>query len=293
MNSYPGEHYFLMWSNVPVGRFVLTAKVTDNEDAAAISRGVQVGIIETNLPPEPTVPVVTIAAVDSIASEGRFDYPTTVIVESNVLRTTITGMSNTDWIQMDPTNVVRWTNIYCGTNTAAFQVRRYGPTNADLTVFYSIAGTASNGIDYVELPGSVTIPAGRRGTQIVVVPIDDAVAESLESIVLTLVVPVTLNASILPTYSIGTPGRAAAVIKDNDAPTPTTVRLRDGLFYVRLAAIDGTGYRLERSTDLFNWTPCLTNIVTGSSVDYVDPDAAEADMLFYRSVSEPVLMPEE
>ena len=54
-----------------------------------------------------------------------------------------------------------------------FTIRRDGPTNASLTVTYDLGGTASNGVDYVELPGTATIPAGEQSTLISVVPIDD------------------------------------------------------------------------------------------------------------------------
>jgi len=73
------------------------------------------------------------------------------------------------------------TNFW-GTNTATFVVRRSDGTNTDLTVFYDIGGTASNGVDYVALPGSVTIPAGRHSARIVVVPLDDADNELIETL---------------------------------------------------------------------------------------------------------------
>ena len=38
---------------------------------------------------------------------------------------------------------------------------------------YDIGGTASNGVDYVALPGFVTIPPGERRALITIVPIDD------------------------------------------------------------------------------------------------------------------------
>jgi len=36
---------------------------------------------------------------------------------------------------------------------------RFGPFDQDLTVYYTVSGAASNGIDYVALPGVITIPA--------------------------------------------------------------------------------------------------------------------------------------
>src|SRR5678815_4844444 len=66
-----------------------------------------------------------------------------------------------------------WRKDNCsGTNTASFAVRRSGPTNAELTVYYAIGGTASNGIDYVNLPGRVTIAAGQRSARIQLIPVE-------------------------------------------------------------------------------------------------------------------------
>src|SRR5207244_6683925 len=102
-----------------------------------------------------------------------------------------------------------------GTNTATFVVRRDGPTNNDLTITYEIGGTASNGVDYVALPGSVVILAARRSARIVVVPIDDAVPEGIETVVLMLK-PST-------DYAAGFPSDAAAHIIDNCLPRPSFV----------------------------------------------------------------------
>jgi len=46
-------------------------------------------------------------------------------------------------------------------DAAAFEVTRTGPTNNALEVTYTVSGKASNGVDYVALPGWVRIPAGR------------------------------------------------------------------------------------------------------------------------------------
>ena len=56
-----------------------------------------------------------------------------------------------------------------GTNTATFKIFRTGPTNLDLTVFYSLHGTASNGVDYADIGNFVTIPAGHYAARVVIV----------------------------------------------------------------------------------------------------------------------------
>lgn len=67
-----------------------------------------------------------------------------------------------------------------------FTINRLGDTAASLTVNYTISGTASNGVDYIFLPGTVTIPAGESNAVVTVMPIDDDIPEPTETVVLTL-----------------------------------------------------------------------------------------------------------
>ncbi len=286
-SAWPVNPFFLVWSNVPVGTYVLTAKATDNLGATAVSGAVRIGVIETNPPPTSNFPpVVTITAPDPVAAEGNFVYATTLICQSNLVWGTVTN-SGTDPVTWgtDPSAPVRWTNVFCGTNTATFEVRRSGPTNADLTVFYAIGGTASNGVDYVALPGSVTIPAGRRAAAVTVVPIDDTLPEYAETVVLALVLP-PAAASAVPPYVIGSPGRAAATILDNDVPPPPIVRLPDRLIQLRLPGTPGAGFRIEASADLVHWVTIYSAVAADGAIQFVDPEAADLPFRFYRTVPE-------
>jgi len=67
-----------------------------------------------------------------------------------------------------------------------FMVFRSGPTNQALAVAYSISGTATNGVDYTELPGSITIPVGEESALISVEALYDDLAEFDETVTLTL-----------------------------------------------------------------------------------------------------------
>ena len=46
-------------------------------------------------------------------------------------------------------------------DVGVFTVSRTGATEASLLVFYELSGTARNGVDYLELPRTITIPAGQ------------------------------------------------------------------------------------------------------------------------------------
>lgn len=260
-NSTQGNPFFLAWSNVPAGNYVLTALATDSAGHSATSGPVTIFVL-TSLPP-----VVSIYAPDPVAVEG-------------------TNYGN--WYA--PTNAT--TNYISGANTATFLVRRDSATNTALTVYYSIGGTAINGVDYVTLPTSVTIPAGQRYALITIDPLDDMDSSyrPYDTVILSLLLPPTAYTSPL-TYSVGTPASAGAIIlEENFLPMPNPVirNLPDSSLHVSLPATNGMNFCLQISTDLLNWIPVCTNTVLKGSAQYVDPGSGVPG-LYYRIV--PVNVP--
>jgi hypothetical protein len=266
---YPTNLFFLVWSNAPVGVYALTAVATDNGGASTTSAPpVNVSILPSLPPPTNRPPIISIVASDPVAIEGTncWVWPG----ETN---------SPPTWAAW-PTAVCRsFTN--CGPKTATFAVRRFGDTNFDLTVPYDIGGTASNGVDYVSLPGSVIIPAGERRALITIVPIDDGPPDVNKTVILTLLPDMQMNP--LPGYVLGFPSRAAAIIIDQ-GPCPTTGMLPGGCFHLVRPGPDAAWFSIECSTDLVNWTPICTNQVIDGSIDFVDPDAQGTPSRFYRAV---------
>ena len=94
------------------------------------------------------------------------------------------------------------------TNYAAFTVSRTGSTASALAVRFAIRGTAQNGVDYRALAATVSIPRGALSVRIVVRPIDDLIVEPDES--------VSLLIRTDPSYIVGLPKQAVAVIRSND-----------------------------------------------------------------------------
>jgi hypothetical protein len=99
-----------------------------------------------------------------------------------------------------------------GSATGTFTITRSGDLTGALTVNYTISGSATNGTDYASLSGSVVIGAGAASATVVVTPVDDAVDEAHETVILTLAAGTG--------YSVGTPSAATVTIADNDGPTP-------------------------------------------------------------------------
>jgi hypothetical protein len=270
---YPTNQYVLVWSNAPVGAWPLTALATDTRGAATRSEVVKIAILPPPPPPPPpptNCPViVSIQTVVSKAVEGT-----------------------NCWTYPSPTNTVppRWTDVsaaacrpvtLCGPRNGLFLVRRIGPTNDSLTVAYAVGGTASNGVDYVFLPGVVTIPAGQRATLIPVVPIGDNLPEPYETVVLTLL----RQTNSPPAYCVGCPPRAAVVIIDSSRPWAVSSLLPNNLFHLSAPGPDGAWFGVESSTDLRNWVRlCGTYQVLNGAIDLVDLDAWSGPPRFYRAV---------
>ena len=104
-----------------------------------------------------------------------------------------------------------------GTNSGTFRVARTGATTAPLTVYYILGGTATNGLDYEELPGFVSIPAGVDSADIAVTPLKDVetTTETNEMVILQLNAPPAGE----PVYDIGSPSNAVVVITENAVTT--------------------------------------------------------------------------
>jgi len=98
-----------------------------------------------------------------------------------------------------------------GSNTASLVLTRSGDTTAALQVTYTVGGTATPGSDYAALPGSVTIAAGQASATITLSPLDDALAEASETVIVTL--------SPSSTYGVGSPASATVTIADDEAPS--------------------------------------------------------------------------
>ena len=102
-----------------------------------------------------------------------------------------------------------------GVSNGAFNVSLpLGVTaSEDVTVSYTIAGTATAGTDYNALSLSVVIPAGQNSVPVPVTIIDDELMENTETVVLTLTGGNSISFTLPPS---GTNGNATVNITDDD-----------------------------------------------------------------------------
>ncbi|QUE52655.1 tandem-95 repeat protein [Luteolibacter ambystomatis] len=101
-----------------------------------------------------------------------------------------------------------------GPTAANFYFSRAVGTTGDLTVNYTVSGTATNGTDYANLSGTVVIPDGAAVATVAVTSVDDALVEGSETVTVTVVAGTG--------YSPDFPASATYQITDNDV-APVTV----------------------------------------------------------------------
>jgi hypothetical protein len=267
-----GAVYCLLWTNAPPGSYALTAVTHGTNYAVPVNGFISRTSAPVNITILPRIllsngpSVVSIVATDPIAIVGTnsWIWP---------------GLSNATpaWPNWPPPIAVPFTNW--GPKDALFTVRRFGGETNAITVTYNIGGTASNGVDYVELPSYVNFPADRAYSLIPIVPIDNGPPYVPKTVILTL----TPDTNAPPEYVIGFPPRATAVIL-HDWPRPLPLLLPDGSFHLNATGPDGAWFSVESSPDLLNWSSVCTNQVVQGSIDFVDADAPNNAQQFYQAV---------
>jgi subtilisin-like proprotein convertase family protein len=104
-------------------------------------------------------------------------------------------------------------------DTGTFTVTRSVVTDQALLVNITITGTATNGVDYVLIPLTVTIPANQASATITVTPIADGMPEAPETVIASIAAGTF--------YTIGSPSSATVTITDvpiqvgSETPIPT------------------------------------------------------------------------
>ena len=95
-----------------------------------------------------------------------------------------------------------------GAVTGKFYISR--PTTVgELTVNYTLSGSATKGVDYTGLTGTAVIPDAASGVVVAFTPVDDTLGEGTET--------VTLDLAAGTGYGVDRPASATLEIADNDA----------------------------------------------------------------------------
>lgn len=149
-------------------------------------------------------------------------------------------------------------------DSAVFRFTRSSSlTQASQVVKYTLSGTATRGVDYIDVPDSIVIEAGKTFADLIIYPVDDNVVEPQESVFIN-VENNTICATSFDSVSI----------KDFDTLKITTyvdIRCQGDTLYKQVKYAGGS-VRLS-----FEWTDSLGNIKSSSSI----LDASQDSLTMY------------
>ncbi|MFN8310592.1 MAG: choice-of-anchor L domain-containing protein, partial [Chitinophagales bacterium] len=120
-----------------------------------------------------------------LAVEDIFD----AVYDSGVLLEASSFQSNAAKVTVAPAVAGGFSSTYEGCVNGTFTISLPTAPSTNQIVTYTTAGTATNGVDYNTLPGTLTIPAGSTTATISLVPISDGIVEGTETVKIRLIDP--------------------------------------------------------------------------------------------------------
>ena len=140
------------------------------------------------------------------------------------------------------------------TNTGRFEISRAVTTASSLEVKLSIGGTASNSVDYLAIPSTITIPANSNSVSLLVVPTGSTLVADPSTVVVNLLAD--------PTYQFGNSTTATVTLIQYESQTtiPPLPGLQLQLFVG--TNLNGQVFVIQSSTNLFDWS----DLGTGTNV---------------------------
>lgn len=211
---------------------------------------------EVTIPAGDTAAVLPIFAVPNLLIEGNRDL--TVNIADGV-DYDVGNAQATVYIVDDDLPAVR---VYALNTTiferpdsiGKFDVVRSGDLSEPLRVDYVFKGTATNGVDFTALSGSVTIPARLASATVDIAPI----ADTRQNVAKTVVLQLSPN----PRYNVSWP--AVANMEILDAQTPT-VRIQPAVAGVASTSEQGAPFEFEVSRTGPTTQAIFVNFVTGGT----------------------------
>ena len=156
-----------------------------------------------------------------------------------------------------------------GPDTGTFTFTRTGDTTSALTVSYTRGGTAANGVDYASIGTSIVIPAGSASVTRTITPLNDALVEGPETVILTLADGAK--------YDLGATTTATVTIADNPVPVVT------------IEATDAAASEVGLDTGTFTFTR-VGDTTFAMTVSYTRGGTA-ANGVDYASIGTSIVIP--
>jgi hypothetical protein len=198
--------------------------------------------------------MITLTPLDDHVGEGGETVILTLVTGAAYQRNTTRLTGRVTIADNEPSVSVAASDAQAGEGagqTGTFTITRAGLTVGALPVTFSINGTATpsgmgvTNADYTAIAGMATIPDGQSSVTVTVTPIDDAIAEPSETVILTL--------TGTDGYIISTSRRAATVTIADDEPI------------VNIAATDPTASETHTDTDAGTGTFTISRATAGTT----------------------------
>jgi uncharacterized surface protein with fasciclin (FAS1) repeats len=165
-------------------------------------------------------------------------------------------------------------------DTGSFSIFRDN-TIGDLAVYYSLTGSAGNGVDYETNVLSAVIPAGSTNVVVTITAIDDNITEPVENLTLTI-----LGSS---EYNLRPPIVGSIAIADNE-PAQIAVSTVDSTAVERFPS-DTITFRVQRTGETNSELFVSFETAAGTAIAFVDYRAAagqEFPAFFYLAAGQVV-----
>jgi K319L-like, PKD domain/PKD domain/Calx-beta domain len=194
-------------ANALTVNYIIGGTATNGTDYSAIGATV-------TIPTGQSAAAITITPINDGIPEGEENVSLTLSASPSY----VVGVSNAASVTIHDATAVTLVSVTAidasasesGSDPGVFRLARTGSAAAALTVGYSIAGTATNGVDYTTISGTIVIPAAQAFADLTIAPIPDGVVEGSETVIVT----------VLDTadYDVGTPASATVTIGDTTDP---------------------------------------------------------------------------
>ncbi len=241
------------------------------------------GVRYVALPNNLTIPAgqrsaaLMVMPMDDTKIEGEQTVVVTLTAQGtyrmlNPAAATVIVQDNDQSVRLDASD---FTASKVPTNYGEFTFTRTGTTNTDLTVHYTISGTASNGFDYEPITNSIVIPASQWAVALPIVPRSNGVPEGP--------VAVTLTLATSTGYALDSPASGTVTIQDNEpvislvgtATNASEDGLHPGIITITRTGdpnIDFTAYLAVGGTATYgvDYPPFPTNVLFCCGVTNID-----------------------
>lgn len=116
-----------------------------------------------------------------IADAGDYSYDSGVFLEAASLSST--GATVTSVVSSS-VYAINDSTLYEGCGTAELRIKLSDIAENDSVIYFTIGGTATNGVDYVQIADSVIVPTGSDSASIFIQPLFDGFNEGNETVIL-------------------------------------------------------------------------------------------------------------